>query len=61
MLAFWGNNKALTARKSANCMIVLKWLRYSNRAVSNSITTVTEAYSNTAVTSKTKYFDTAIK
>ena len=36
MLAFWGDNEALTARKSADYTIPLKRLRYSNRAVSNS-------------------------
>ena len=37
MLAFLGDNEALTANNS-----IIR-LRYSNRAVSNSITTVTEA------------------
>ena len=45
MLAFWGDNKAITARKYADCTIPWKRLRYSNRAVSNSIITVTEALS----------------
>ena len=35
-LAFWGDNEALTAKKSEDCTIPLKRLRYSNRAVSNS-------------------------
>ena len=43
MLAFWGDNKALTARKSADCTNLFKRLRYSNRAVRNSYITATEA------------------
>ena len=48
MLVFWGNNEVLTA---ADCTNPSKRSRYSNRAVSNFIVTVTKPYySNIAVT-----------
>ena len=57
MLAFWGNNEALSA---AYCTNLSKRLRYSNRAVSNSNATVTKPlllwYHNHK---KAKYFETA--
>jgi len=48
MLVFWGDIKALTGRKAADCKFPL---RYSIKAVSNSNRIVTE-YSNIAVTKK---------
>jgi len=36
VLAFWGDNEALTATKSPDCKILFKRSRYSNRAVNNS-------------------------
>ena len=43
MLTFLGDYKAVTVGKSADCIIPLKKLRYSNRAVRNSNRTVTES------------------
>ena len=42
MLAFWGNNEALTA---AHCTNPSEQLRYSNRAVNDSNITVTKPLS----------------
>ena len=43
MLAFLGDYKALAVGKSVDCTISLKRSRYFNRAVRNSIRTVTES------------------
>ena len=43
MLAFRGDNEALTARKFANCTIPLYRSSHCNRTVSNSNIIVTEA------------------
>jgi len=63
MLAFRSDKTALAARKSVDCIILYKRLRYSNRAVSNSNRTVIKANSrwNTLtqqpIKRKTKLFE----
>jgi len=64
MLVFWGNNEALTARKSADYTNLLKRSnllrrsRYSNRVVSNSNIKVSLShyYSNIVVTKRQLWY-----
>ena len=53
MLAFWGDNEALTARKSADYTIPLKRLRYTlieQSVILNNQSLMRHYYSNIAVT-----------